>query len=138
MQRIERDALRGHLENLILAVLERGEAHGLEVLRRLETAGCGALTLREGALYPALYRLEASGQVKAQWEDNSKRARGPRRRIYQSHPQGQATARQESGAVSGICARDRGHFGSTSMNESSLIQLKIIVERAVRPVIACT
>jgi len=36
MQRIERDALRGHLENLILAVLERSDAHGLEVLRRLE------------------------------------------------------------------------------------------------------
>jgi DNA-binding PadR family transcriptional regulator len=82
MQKIERDVLRGHLENLILAVLARGEAHGLEVLRRLETAGCGTLTLREGTLYPALYRLEDSRLVKARWEDNSERTRGPRRRIY--------------------------------------------------------
>ena len=61
MQKIEGDALRGHLENLILAVLARGEAHGLEILRRLESAGCGALTLKEGTLYPALYRMEESG-----------------------------------------------------------------------------
>ena len=87
-QRIERDALRGHLENLILAVLERGEAHGLEVLRRLEAAGCGALSLKEGTLYPALYRLEENGAVKAQWEDNAERARGPRRRIYRLTPKG--------------------------------------------------
>jgi PadR family transcriptional regulator, regulatory protein PadR len=88
MQRIEGDALRGHLENLILAVLERGDAHGLEVLRRLESAGCGALSLKEGTLYPALYRMEASGLIKAQWEDNAQRTRGPRRRIYHLSPKG--------------------------------------------------
>jgi DNA-binding PadR family transcriptional regulator len=88
MQRIEGDALRGHLENLILAVLERGDAHGLEVLRRLEAAGCGALSLKEGTLYPALYRMEEGGLIKAQWEDNAQRTRGPRRRIYRLSPKG--------------------------------------------------
>jgi PadR family transcriptional regulator PadR len=88
MQRIEGDALRGHLENLILAVLERSEAHGLEVLRRLEAAGCGALALKEGTLYPALYRMEESGLIKAEWEDNTQRTRGPRRRIYRLSPKG--------------------------------------------------
>jgi DNA-binding PadR family transcriptional regulator len=88
MQRIEGDALRGHLENLILAVLERGEAHGLEVLRRLEAAGCGALALKEGTLYPALYRMEEGGLIKAEWEDNVQRTRGPRRRIYRLSPKG--------------------------------------------------
>jgi len=34
MQKIEGDALRGHLEKLILAVLQRGDAHGLEIIRR--------------------------------------------------------------------------------------------------------
>ena len=88
MQRIEGDALRGHLENLILAVLERGDGHGLEIIRRLETAGCGALSLKEGTLYPALYRMEANGLIKAQWEDNAERTRGPRRRIYRLSPKG--------------------------------------------------
>jgi PadR family transcriptional regulator, regulatory protein PadR len=88
MHKIQGDALRGHLEKLVLAVLERGPGHGLEVLRRLEAGGCGALALKEGSLYPALYRMEASGLVKAEWEENEKRARGPRRRIYRLTPKG--------------------------------------------------
>src|SRR5881296_3171606 len=82
MDAIDGDKLRGHLEALILSTLERGEAHGLEVLRRLEEAGSGALRLKEGSLYPALYRLEAAGMVKGSWEDDSTQRRGPRRRIY--------------------------------------------------------
>jgi DNA-binding PadR family transcriptional regulator len=73
---------------LILAVLERGEAHGFEVLRRLQEAGCGALRLREGSLYPALYRLEEAGLLQAEWEDGSGPRRGPRRRIYSLTPKG--------------------------------------------------
>jgi len=82
MQPINGDALRGHLETLILSVLRRGDAHGFEILRRLEEAGSGALKLKEGSLYPALYRLEAAGMVKGDWEDNATARRGPRRRIY--------------------------------------------------------
>ena len=70
MQRIEGDVLRGHLEGMVLSALSRGEAHGFEVLRRLEELGCGALSLKEGTLYPVLYRLEAAGLVRAAWEDD--------------------------------------------------------------------
>jgi len=82
MPSIQRDTLRGHLESLVLAVLEHGPAHGLEVIRRLDAAGDGSLALKEGTLYPALYRMEASGLVEAQWEDTTPGRRGPRRRIY--------------------------------------------------------
>jgi DNA-binding PadR family transcriptional regulator len=82
MEPIDGDALRGHLEGLVLSTLERGAAHGFEVLRRLEAAGCGALRLKEGSLYPALYRLEAAGLVRAEWDDDSGERRGPRRRVY--------------------------------------------------------
>jgi PadR family transcriptional regulator PadR len=94
MQRIEGDALRGHLEKLILAVLERGVAHGLEIIRRLETAGSGALVLKEGTLYPALYRMEDSGVVKAEWEDSPERKRGPRRRVYRLSSKGKRKLEQ--------------------------------------------
>jgi len=67
MDAIEGDRLRGHLEALVLACLERGPAHGMEILRRLEEAGSGALRLKEGSLYPALYRLERRGWVEAEW-----------------------------------------------------------------------
>jgi DNA-binding PadR family transcriptional regulator len=82
MEAIDGDKLRGHLEALVLSTLERGEAHGLEILRRLEEAGCGLLRLKEGSLYPALYRLEAAGEVKAVWEAEPHGRRGARRRIY--------------------------------------------------------
>src|SRR5580765_4097563 len=82
MDPIHGDKLRGHLEAMVLSTLERGEAHGLEILRRLEEAGCGLLRLKEGSLYPALYRLEAAGEVKAVWEAEPHGRRGARRRIY--------------------------------------------------------
>jgi PadR family transcriptional regulator, regulatory protein PadR len=82
METIRGDQLRGHLETMVLATLEQGEAHGLDILRRLEDAGCGLLRLKEGSLYPALYRLEAAGEVKANWEAEPHGRRGARRRIY--------------------------------------------------------
>jgi PadR family transcriptional regulator PadR len=82
MQDIGGDLLRGHLETLILSMLEQGQAHGLEIGRRLQEAGCGALRLKEGSLYPALYRLEDAGLVEAVWEEETKGRRGARRRLY--------------------------------------------------------
>jgi PadR family transcriptional regulator len=82
MSEISGDQLRGHLETMILSVLEPSDAHGLEILRRLEEAGCGALKLKEGSLYPALYRLENAGLIEAEWEEETKGRRGARRRIY--------------------------------------------------------
>ena len=89
MEAINGDKLRGHLETMILSTLEQGEAHGLEILRRLDESGCGLLRLKEGSLYPALYRLEAAGEVKAEWEPAPHGRRGARRRIYQLTTKGQ-------------------------------------------------
>jgi DNA-binding PadR family transcriptional regulator len=109
MEPISGDSLRGHLETMALAALERGEAHGFEILRRLEEAGCGALRLKEGSLYPALYRLEASGLIKSSWDDDASERRGPRRRVYQLTKKGSrrlAAGRQEwrrfVGVIGGI------------------------------------
>src|SRR6202171_4094727 len=89
MEGINGDKLRGHLETMVLSTLEQGEAHGLEILHRLEEAGCGLLRLKEGSLYPALYRLEAAGEVKAVWESEPHGRRGARRRIYTLTTKGQ-------------------------------------------------
>jgi DNA-binding PadR family transcriptional regulator len=82
MKDIRGDELRGHLETMVMSVLERGEAHGYEILQRLEQAGCGALKLKEGTIYPALYRLEDTGLIKGAWEKAAETRRGPRRRNY--------------------------------------------------------
>jgi DNA-binding PadR family transcriptional regulator len=89
MEAINGDKLRGHLETMVLSTLEQGEAHGMEILHRLEEAGCGLLRLKEGSLYPALYRLETAGEVKAVWEAEPHGRRGARRRIYQLTTKGQ-------------------------------------------------
>lgn len=91
MSEIHGDKLRGHLEALILSTLEKGEAHGLEILKRLEETGCGLLRLKEGSLYPALYRLEARGMIVATWESEAHGRRGARRRIYRLTPKGKRT-----------------------------------------------
>jgi DNA-binding PadR family transcriptional regulator len=88
MTPIRGDILRGHLESMALAALERGEAHGFEIWRRLQDAGSGALRLKEGSLYPALYRLEAAGLISSSWEEDRGDRRGPRRRIYHITPKG--------------------------------------------------
>ena len=82
MENISGDRLRGHLEVMVLATLSRGDAHGFEILARLAESGRGLLRLKEGTLYPALYRLEEAGLIRGEWEDNALRHRGPRRRIY--------------------------------------------------------
>ncbi len=98
MEPISGDALRGHLETMVLASLELEEAHGFEVLRRLTEAGNGALRLKEGSLYPALYRLEEAGLIASEWADESAPRRGPRRRVYHLTRKGRgrlAAGRQE-------------------------------------------
>jgi DNA-binding PadR family transcriptional regulator len=94
MSEIHGDLLRGHLETMILSVLARSEAHGLEVLRRLEEAGCGLLRLKEGSLYPALYRLEAAGKIKAEWEAADHGRRGARRCNYRLTTKGKRQLEQ--------------------------------------------
>ena len=53
-----------------------------------KSAAADLLRLKEGSLYPALYRLEAAGEVKAVWEKEQHGRRGARRRIYRLTPKG--------------------------------------------------
>ena len=56
--------LHGTLDTLVLRVLADAALHGYAVARRLEEAG---LPVEEGSLYPALYRLEKRGLLRAEW-----------------------------------------------------------------------
>jgi PadR family transcriptional regulator PadR len=91
MGTINGDQLRGHLDTMILATLEEGEAHGLGVLERLELAGCGLLKLKEGSLYPALYRLEAAGLVVSAATPVPTGQKGAPRRVYRLTRKGKAS-----------------------------------------------
>ena len=72
------DALRGHLELLLLAALGGGASHGYALIEWLRERSEGALDLGEGSVYPALHRLERAGLVDSSWQ----RTDGRRRRVY--------------------------------------------------------
>ena len=61
------DIVRGTLDVLILKTLSWGPMHGLGVLRWIERTSHQQLQIEEGALYPALHRLEQKGQLEAEW-----------------------------------------------------------------------
>ena len=64
---------------LVLQVLSAGPAHGYEIVRRIASASDGTLFLKEGTLYPLLYKLEREGLVTAAWRDDP---HGHRVRVY--------------------------------------------------------
>lgn len=71
------ELLPGTLDLLILKAVSLGELHGYGILLRIEQITNGALLAEQGALYPALYRLEARGLLESSWgiSDNNRRAK---------------------------------------------------------------
>ena len=67
MTTVSKDRLRGTLDVLILKTLTWGPRHGYAVARWLEATAGDALTVEEGSLYPALYRMEQRGWIESEW-----------------------------------------------------------------------
>ena len=63
----ELELIRGTLDLMILKTLSWGPMHGLAVLRWIEQATRAQLQIEEGALYPALHRMEQKGWLAAEW-----------------------------------------------------------------------
>lgn len=72
------ESLRGHLDAMILAVLEDDPLHGYAIIEALARRSGGQLDLPTGTVYPALRRLEAAGHLVSSWSEVS----GRRRRTY--------------------------------------------------------
>ena len=71
------DQLHGTLDMLVLKVLEDGALHGYAIAVRLERLSKGVLSVEEGSLYPALYRMERRGWLASAWAltETGRRAR---------------------------------------------------------------
>lgn len=83
---IRSEVLKGHLDALLLAVLEAGPRHGYAVIDAVRTGSGGALDLPTGTVYPALHRLERAGLIASDWQTVG----GRRRRAYHLTPSGRA------------------------------------------------
>ena len=71
------ERLHGTLELLVMKLLERDAMNGYALGRRIQELTDDQLTVEEGSLYPALYRMQRRGWLKAEWgtTDNNRRAK---------------------------------------------------------------
>ena len=84
-------ALKGHLDLLVLAVLADGPKHGYAVIDELRDRSADAFDLPEGTVYPVLHRLERAGQLASEWVEVG----GRRRRMYRLTDRGRAALADE-------------------------------------------
>lgn len=97
------DALRGHMDALLLSVLEREPLHGYAIIEALQRRSGGALNVPTGTVYPALRRLERVGYLSSEWATVG----GRKRRTYRltgagrRQLEGERTAWQEFAGVIG-------------------------------------
>jgi PadR family transcriptional regulator PadR len=76
---VDAETLKGHLELLLLAVVQPRPAHGYAIAEALRAQSDRLFDLPEGTLYPALHRLERAGLMASRWSE----VNGRRRRVYQ-------------------------------------------------------
>jgi PadR family transcriptional regulator, regulatory protein PadR len=88
------ESLKGHLDGMLLAVLEDGPRHGYAVMEVLRASSGGRFDLPTGTIYPALHRLERGGLVHTSWTE----AGGRRRRLYELTPAGRRALDTERGS----------------------------------------
>lgn len=84
--------LPGTLDLLVLKAISLGPQHGYGILLRIEQTSGGNLLIEQGALYPALYRLETKGLIQSEWgqSENNRRAK-----FYTLTATGEAQLREE-------------------------------------------
>jgi transcriptional regulator len=108
MTRTSSDQLHGMLDLLVLKALEEKPLHGYAIALRLERLSNDVLSVEEGSLYPALYRMEARGWLSSTWGVTE---RGRRARFYRLSRAGRAQLAAETaswarlaGAVKSVLA----------------------------------
>ena len=71
------ELLSGTLDLLVLRVLNGGPLHGFAIAERIHVLSKEVLSVEEGSLYPALYRMEEKGWIEAEWgqSENNRRAK---------------------------------------------------------------
>ena len=88
--------IKGTLDVLVLKTLSWGPAHGYGISRWIRQSSADDLQIEEGALYPALRRLEERGFVESAWQRLPETGREAR--VYRLTPSGQRTLRKEVAA----------------------------------------
>ncbi len=91
LERYERQMKKGIVEILVLRMLLTGECYGYQLLCRLREEGGELFHLKEGTLYPILYRLEEDGLVQSQWREAGDTGKSLPKKYYTITPLGEET-----------------------------------------------
>lgn len=86
MRGILSEALKGHLDLLLMAAVEAEPAHGYALIREIRERTQGTFDLAEGTIYPALQRLEDDRRLRSDWRE----VEGRKRRVYRLTATGRA------------------------------------------------
>jgi PadR family transcriptional regulator, regulatory protein PadR len=107
MSKIE--LLQGTLDMLVLRLLRGGPMHGWGIAQRIQLLSKDVLQVEEGSIYPALYRMEHKGWLKAKWgqSENNRRAK-----YYELTKEGQKQLASESKDWARICTAIGGIMDS--------------------------
>lgn len=82
---MDRELKRGTLEMVLLRLLAERDRYGYEIVSAIEERSGGRFELKDGTLYPVLYRLEGAGHVEPYWQTQE---RGVPRKYYRITAQG--------------------------------------------------
>ncbi len=92
-QRFARQLKKGVLEMLVLEAICRRSSYGYELMMDLSRRSGGLFALKEGTLYPILYRLEDDGMIEAAWSAGE--GRTSPKKIYTATEAGRAAAKRQ-------------------------------------------
>lgn len=100
---------KGVLEMMVLEAICRKETYGYELLTTLREASGGLFTLKEGTLYPILYRLEDDGMIVSSWSHGE--GRNAPKKMYAATEQGRAQRLRYRQVWKGFLAAVNDYFG---------------------------
>jgi PadR family transcriptional regulator len=101
MTETRNDWLHGTLDTLVLRTLASEPLHGYGIARRIEEQSAEAIRVEEGSLYPALYRMQKRGWLKADWGVSEL---GRRAKFYRLTSAGERRLREDTAAWSRFSA----------------------------------
>jgi len=88
----ERQMKKGVLEMLVLHTVCQGQTYGYEICTRLDKQSGGLFAMKEGTLYPILYRLQDEGLIESRWSVPD--GRGAAKKYYEATAAGQQTSKE--------------------------------------------
>ncbi len=107
--------LQGTLDLIVLQLLDAAPTNGYDLSLRIQATTSDVLNVNAGSLYPALYRLEQRGLIRATWDqtDNGRRAK-----VYSTTRSGRKAPGRAAGGVAALLRSARGHPARDVIAES--------------------